>query len=201
MTNCVPLRVLFLSLLAQFGGGFTGGAIGEDPVRTKGDTADLDSADWSGIREAYEAGRHAAFVVDSGYQARNPGQLWRTRFDGRGFTVRPDAGGWEWGLELERWGFAGEEHAVRDPHQTKADGGRVTYEWNELLEEWYVNDARGLEHGSTVRERPERRSSSAAGALTLTLAVRGALRPEVTADGRACASSTTVAHRCSTTRG
>ncbi len=54
----------------------------------------LSVSDWSSIRAAYEAGRHAAFAVDGGYQARNPGQQWRTRFDGRGFLNTPDAGGW-----------------------------------------------------------------------------------------------------------
>ena len=48
----------------------------------------LSASDWSSIRAAYQAGRHAAFAVDDGYQARNPGQRWRTSFDGRG--------GWIW---------------------------------------------------------------------------------------------------------
>ena len=52
----------------------------------------LSSSDWSGIRAAYEAGRHAIYPLDGGYQARNPGQQWRTNFDGRGFVVTPDAG-------------------------------------------------------------------------------------------------------------
>ena len=56
----------------------------------------LSSADWSSIRQAYEANRHAAYPVAGGYQARNPGQQWRTCFDGRGFTTRPDAGTWTW---------------------------------------------------------------------------------------------------------
>ena len=45
----------------------------------------LSAADWSSIRQAYEANRHAAYPVAGGYQACNPGQRWRTRFDGRGF--------------------------------------------------------------------------------------------------------------------
>ena len=63
--------------------------------------ADLSASDWSSIRAAYEAHRHAVQPVDGGYQARNPGQGWRMRFDGRGFTVSPEAGEWTWGLELK----------------------------------------------------------------------------------------------------
>lgn len=64
----------------------------------------LSASDWSGIRAAYEAKRHEAFAVEVGYVARNPGQQWRTRFDGRGFETTPDGGGWSWGLELVGYG-------------------------------------------------------------------------------------------------
>ena len=51
----------------------------------------LSASDWSSIRAAYEANRHAAFAVEGGYQVWNPGQQWRTRFDGRGFVTTPAA--------------------------------------------------------------------------------------------------------------
>ncbi len=69
----------------------------------------LSDSDWSGIRGAYERGRHAIVANPDGtHQARNPGQAWMTRFDARGFTVTPDAGGWSWGLELAGYGEATE---------------------------------------------------------------------------------------------
>ena len=45
----------------------------------------LTTSDWQSIRAAYEAGRHAFMPVEGGWQARNPGQQWTTKFDGRGF--------------------------------------------------------------------------------------------------------------------
>lgn len=54
---------------------------------------------------AFEAARHAIVAVEDGHRARNPGQRWSTHFDGRGFLVRPDSGGWSWGLELVRYGW------------------------------------------------------------------------------------------------
>ena len=51
------------------------------------------AGDWSRIRTAYEASRHAAIALEDGYQARNPRQCWLTLSDGRGFTIVPDAFG------------------------------------------------------------------------------------------------------------
>ena len=69
-------------------------------------------SDWSAIRAEYEKHRHAAYPVEGQpgvWQARNPGQQWRTRFDGRGFLAQPDGAEWRWGLELQRYGFADQE--------------------------------------------------------------------------------------------
>ncbi len=157
----------------------------------------LAASEWSSIRAAYDAGRHAAHPVDDGHRARNPGQQWSTHFDDRGFLTTPDAGGWSWGLALQNYGFAGQVHSVasKPAHATSAAGQRVAYDWDETLTEWYVNDRRGLEHGFTVHRRPDTsaRPNAAGGAtglvdelgpLTFTLAVRGGLTPDVTSDGR-----------------
>ena len=122
--------------------------------------------------------------MEGGHEARNPGQRWLTSFDGRGFLTRPDAGGWTWGLDLESYGFAGCEHEVTSPSRANFEGGRVAYEWDAALEEWYVNDTRGLEHGYTVRRRPTPDGEAGESPLTFTLAVRGALHPEVAANRR-----------------
>src|SRR5678815_818101 len=53
----------------------------------------LTASDWSSIRAAYHAHRHQVLRVEGGaYRAHNPEQQWRTEFDGRGFTTRPQAG-------------------------------------------------------------------------------------------------------------
>jgi hypothetical protein len=68
----------------------------------------LAKSDWSSIRGAYEAGRHAFQPVpekDGVWQARNPGQQWLTTFDQRGFEAKPAGGDWSWGLELKSYGF------------------------------------------------------------------------------------------------
>jgi len=143
----------------------------------------LSRSDWDGIRSAHEAQRYAVQPAGLGHQAHNPGQAWRTRFDGHGFLVEPEAGGWTWGLELRAYGFEGNEQAVRDAARVRTEGGGIAYEWGASLEEWFVNDRRGLEHGFNVHRRPAGEKAAGEGPLTFTLAVRGGLRPEVQEGG------------------
>jgi hypothetical protein len=152
----------------------------EASVATEEVPEGLSGGDWASIRAAYEAGRHRALAVDGGHCARNPGQQWTTLFDGRGFTTTPDAGGWTWGLELARYGWGEELREVEGPEAVSADGGRVTYAWDERIAEWYVNDTRGLEHGYTVSSPP----AGTVEPLVIDLSIRGGLLPEVSEDGR-----------------
>jgi len=128
----------------------------------------LAKSDWQSIRAAYEAGRHAFQPVEDGWQARNPGQQWVTTFDGQGFTVTPDGGGWTWGLELAGYGNA---------TGVQQEGEKLSYARADGLTEWFVNDTRGLEQGWTFAKRPER--ADASGPVRLDFTVRGSLRPQV----------------------
>ena len=101
-------------------------------------------------------------------------------FDGRNMTVRPFEGTWSWGLELSSFGFDGAMQTTAERAQVKAQGNRVTYNWSANLDEWFINDARGIEHGYTLRTRPSARDS--AGPLTFELDVLGELRPEIVSD-------------------
>jgi uncharacterized protein (TIGR03437 family) len=134
--------------------------------------AGLKLADWEAIRAEYERNRHAAFPALGGHRARNFRQQWRAHFDGRGFQVEPDDGGWTWGLELVGHGERAQVTIAKE---------RVSYRWNSALEEWFVNDTRGLEHGFLLWERPPGSGEH----LEIRLAVRGGLRPRVEDGGRA----------------
>jgi hypothetical protein len=48
--------------------------------------------EWFGIRQQHEQPPLPPFAVDHAYEAYNPGQRWSTRFDGRGFSTRPETG-------------------------------------------------------------------------------------------------------------
>ncbi|MBK8035851.1 MAG: FG-GAP repeat protein [Verrucomicrobiaceae bacterium] len=148
----------------------------------------LAKSDWSSIRAAYETGRHAFQPVEGGWQARNPGQQWTTKFDRRGFIAQPREGGWQWGLELQSYGFGESQQSISGTPTVKAEGQHLSYQWDANVQEWFVNDQRGLEHGFTVAQRPAQASASppvsSSPSLSFTLVTRGGLRPSVTTDAQ-----------------
>ena len=161
------------------------GRISSAPVDPAKTPEGLAPSDWSSICAAYEHGRHAIVANPDGTnQARNPGQAWLTKFDGRGFTVTPDAGGWTWGLELVGYGERTFQ-STSSKTEVRHEEGKVSYLRDEGLTEWFVNDTRGLEQGWTLAKRPDR--TDAAGPLSLQLAVRGSLRPRVSTEGASVA--------------
>ncbi|MBK8036391.1 MAG: FG-GAP repeat protein [Verrucomicrobiaceae bacterium] len=149
----------------------------------------LAKSDWQNIRAAYETGRHSFQSVEGGWQAINPGQQWTTTFDRRGFLTRPREGNWSWGLELTRYGYGAAQREIRGTPIVKAAGQRLSYQWDANVQEWFVNDQRGLEHGFTVNKRPAQPSGglplSPPSTLIFTLATRGSLTPRVSADAQA----------------
>ena len=149
----------------------------------------LAKSDWSSIRAAYEAGRHAFQPVEGqegAWKARNPGQQWTTQFDQRGFIALPKDGGWSWGLELQSYGFGEKQKAVGGTPAVKAEGQRLSYQWDATVQEWFVNDQRGLEHGFTISQRPEADPplNSQPPTLNFLLTTRGSLSPKVAADAQ-----------------
>lgn len=144
---------------------------------------ELTKSDRTSIRAAYEAGRHGLVrQADGTYAALNPGQGWRLAFDGRGFTAQPENAGWTWGLDLQSYGFPGCEQKVQGQPRVTAGGQRATYAWDDALDEWFINDQRGLEQGWTLKTRPV---SMGGNLLSFLLSVRGGLKPELTADAQA----------------
>jgi len=76
-------------------------------------------------------------------------------------------------LELVGYGFEGATRAVEGKAPIATEKNRVAYAWDETIEEWFVNDRRGFEHGFTLKRRP----SGEGERLELQLAVRGGLEP------------------------
>lgn len=159
------------------------------PLQTASDTSlasdgapkGLTHGDWNGIRQAYEQQRRAAFSVKGEQRARNQAQQWLSRFDGRGVSVEPDSADWRWGLELRSYGFPSQPQTIAGRAQVSAAAERVTYTWNQTVQEWFVNQPNGLEHGFTLRERPVGETNEQ---LELRLAVRGSLHPQAQTGGR-----------------
>lgn len=145
--------------------------------------AGVAQSDWQSIRAAYEAGRYAFQPTGDGdWQARNPGQQWTTSFDQRGFLATPRDGGWTWGLELKSYGFGESRHLIDATPVVKAAGQGLSYQWDTTMQEWFVNDTRGLEHGFTVSHRPPGDGDQP---LDFLISTRGTLTPRITGDAQA----------------
>ncbi|MCP5022813.1 MAG: hypothetical protein GY930_13700 [bacterium] len=179
------IRARFVPLLTSLMGlvGLSPAVLGQSPPSPQDVPAGLSAGDWDGIREAREADRHRVSTGLEGHVAVNPGQNWRTKFDGQGFSVQPNGADWSWGLQLAAFGFSGSETPVSGKAQASADGNRLAYDWTSNVQEWYINDSRGLEHGYTIQERPAR-DGHAGEALTFSLNVRGSLQAEIATSGR-----------------
>jgi hypothetical protein len=150
----------------------------------------LQSSDWKSIRSAHEAWKHEFRQIDGVWQAHNPGQQWTATFDGRGFLASPKSADWNWGLELRSFGHGSAQTDVKGEAEASASGKRLSYRWQGGLEEWFVNDSRGLEQGWTIASR----SVGAPGPsepLTLTLDVRGNLTPRISSDATGVSFHTT----------
>jgi len=144
----------------------------------------LSASDWQNIRSAYEAERYA-FRPNStnGWQAGNPAQGWTTDFDGRGFLAKPRHRAWTWGLEIQSYGYGDLSNPVAGSPEVTADGQRLTYRWDQTIQEWFHNSVSGLEHGFTLNRRPLSASTSEPGVpepLGIVLFTRGSLSPRIT---------------------
>ncbi len=132
---------------------------------------------WTSVEACVDASLHQVYEVGEKHSAFNPGQRWEIEFDSRGFSILPQVGGQEWGLELVRYGFRGSERFVSEPQRVRASGNRMAHDWDSNLTEWFVNDRRGVEHGFTVHQEPE--GAGADESLRVWLRVRGPGRPVV----------------------
>ena len=179
--HAVSARLSFLAVLVAPVYSAPAVASGESKALTSDHIpAGLEKSEWKSIRAAHDGWLHEFREVDGGWQARNPGQQWITTFDGRGFLATPAAASWTWGLELKSYGTKSSQWVVEAAAESLAAGQRLTYHWQSGLEEWFVNDERGLEHGYTVPGHPA--GARKGEALVFTLATLGNLRPSVASD-------------------
>lgn len=159
-------------------------ALSAVPASSQG-SVELEDQDWADLRAAHVSKLHEAQADGDGFHSYNPAQRWDNRFDGRGLTVAPAGADWTWGLELVSFGFGAQQQLVGQPQQIDAQAATVRYRWDATLDEWYINDARGVEHGFTLHQEPPHDTHSDEDALVFKLAVRGELQAQLTEGRRA----------------
>jgi len=194
-TGSFPLLTMAYVAWVAFGIDRGTAALPHDPVAVEAAPAGKDpaaepdgvsSGDWASIREAHSAWKHRFTTAGDGtFQATNPGQALTFTFDGRGFAARPlgqNADAWTWGLELLGYGSGESETLLDGAGEPEFSEGRLAFRRDARLEEWFLNDSRGLEQGWTLGERP---AGSAEAPLRLRLGVRGGWEARVAGGGAA----------------
>jgi hypothetical protein len=119
-------------------------------------------------------GHDASAYRLEGLRAVNPAQHLHARFSRGGVKVVSDTA--QLGMTLSAYGHGSTLRRV-GPALPRASGNRVRYAHGALTE-WYANGPLGIEQGFDVRGRP----SSAAGPLTLSLALSGNLAAQLRDD-------------------
>jgi hypothetical protein len=144
----------------------------------------LSASDWRQLRDQIEASSYRAAADAAGYHTTNAAHGWRIRFGLDGTTRltprSPSAQSWQWGLRLSRYG-AGKFSSVQRPQGMRTDGATLTYSWDSILEEWWLNTSAGLEQGFTLTRRPGEWTAGAP--LQLELVWSGGLRAQPQDDG------------------
>lgn len=106
------------------------------------------------------------------FQAPNRANGFRTYFTETGIRLVPrteSEPSWQLGLDLLRWGREGALETA-EPELPRAETNRALYA-RRGLDEWYVNDERGVEQGFTIHDPPR----AEGGPLVIDLALSGSL--------------------------
>lgn len=106
------------------------------PDSVEAGTEELTPNEWAGIRRAPREWKHSFVENGNGtFTAANPRQQWKTSFDERGFLAEPKGQNWRWGLELIGYGVGIERKEVNSKAKAEAEGTRLSYRRDEVLEE------------------------------------------------------------------
>ena len=131
------------------------------------------------LRQSVERSRYE-IVADGhepgSFRAKNPGQGFAVTFRAEGVEVLPAGADAAWEMHLSGYGRGDQRVPAARPEMV-VDGSRIEYRRGGVTE-WYVNDARGIEQGFTIHERPAGR-----GDLFVDLGVRGGLAAKPAGSG------------------
>ncbi|WP_456406423.1 FG-GAP repeat protein, partial [Thiolapillus sp.] len=136
-----------------------------------------------GLWQAVSGVRHQIETIGEDYQAFNPGNRQRYRFEKDGLVVESTekAAKWRFALRLTGFGAPGAIQSVGAAERT-AVGQRIEYRRGQITE-WYENRPEGLEQGFVVAQ-PLREGTDT---LVLSMEIDGGLQPRWKTPGQAIA--------------
>jgi hypothetical protein len=153
---------------------------------------------YESLQAAIAAAQHRIERISSGedgeegaYEAANPAQKIRVRFNKGGRTSVAPARSASKGLNLKLSGYGyGEALQKLGEPQLVVEGSRSEYRWDSMTE-WYVNRPEGIEHGFTVAAPPAAGAASSEGEknvqtkgkLIFVMQAEGEFVPRMSEDG------------------
>jgi hypothetical protein len=135
-----------------------------------------------GLQAVYQQASHQIEVVNEKgkpiqWRAHNAANRLKLEFDGSGVVAHSQEGEWRLRMELTQLGSVEQLKPVERPKVT-IEGNRLTYDRG-AVQEWYINDPRGLEQGFTLNNPLGKED------LVLQLALEGNAKPELIEKGKA----------------
>lgn len=134
-----------------------------------------------GLKVAVQEARHQIEVIKekdkpTHWWAHNASNRLNMAFDGRGVTAFSSLDDWYLRMELIRLGSPELPKPVKQPKVT-IKGSRLTYDRGPI-QEWYINDPKGLEQGFTLYKPLSKED------LVLQLALEGNVKPTLIEKGQ-----------------
>ena len=175
----LPLLLALAMLLLAAGSARAQSRLSESAAAPDGLTA----IEWAQIESQIAAAEYQFTPVADGWAAPNRAQGWQTTFDPEGAQVNPVNGGWSWRLTLSGYGYGDNLRDLtgREDLAIQADKETVTYQWDPILSEWWINGTAGLEQGFTLQEKPvdgnHHSMDSGTEPLVIEMAASGSLTP------------------------
>lgn len=121
------------------------------------------------------------------WRARNQAHGLLLDFQGSGVRVQPDAQGsvpaWLWSMTLDRRAASSLGDASTQPIPTVV-GNRIAFTDGDLTQ-WFLNDARGVQHGMRLAALPGSGSGGSSGTVVIDLMLDGNLTRKPSREGRA----------------
>ncbi len=118
----------------------------------------LSSRDWANIQTQFQESRYRAFKhEEGGFTSANPAHNWQIHYRRNGSTtlmpLNQKAGAYQLEFKLKAVGYEQLE-AFNHPTQVSAKNNMISYQWNEILREFWINQESNLEQWFALERRP-----------------------------------------------
>jgi hypothetical protein len=132
--------------------------------------AGIDAQGWASIQKQMEMSKYKAYPqTDGGYASANIAHGWQIDYSSKGnTTLAPrdcEQGNYRISIRLESIGYTtlaplNTPKALKTEDLGTTKGSKVSYEWDDNITEWWVNNEKGLEQWFYLKEALQGRTAN-----------------------------------------